>query len=95
MSILYGVDVKLKIAFNRDFVFKALKKGKELDFTYFDDSYSVISDIDCALEKLFFVTDEIKDDGGPNIWTKFEDTYFSLWINKAEEGQDFSIISIG
>ena len=92
MSINYSVDLRLKAVFNEEKVGLILQKGKDIGFIYYDHicgerySTSPVLNVNDATRKMLDYSEEIVSDGGPNIWTKFEDTYFTLWIREYEKG---------
>jgi hypothetical protein len=88
MSTLYSLRVQVEAVFNCKTVERILQRGIDHGMIYFKGEYvsaETLSAIQGAT-KLLFCDEQIREDGGPYIFIKFQDTYFSLWINAHEGG---------
>ena len=99
MSVIYALDVKLIDKYDNEKMSQIIKRGMEIGFIFYDhicgERYtdSPVLNVEGAMKKMLNYSEEITWDGEPNIYTKFQDTYFYFWVGKSEEG--FLVVHLG
>lgn len=83
MSTWYSLSVIIDAKLDHKIVEQILEAGQAHHFIYFKENnpYTKVVSPKQGASKLLSSEEQARDDGGARIFTKFEDTYFSLWID--------------
>lgn len=96
MGVSHDLLIEINAEFNHKTVERILQRGIDHGMIYFKEQYVSMETLSPreGAAKLLSPEEREKDDGSPYLYIKFEDTYFSLWIN-AIEGRQGTYLFLG